>query len=129
MEIIVKGKKYRMIEIAREEVQQKRLQGESFLLVKEEDTLYYTPINRAVYCRQLRKDAVHLCERCSKFFDCEKVQARDISPESIIGKSKAIENFEFIKQGYEFVNSSAEIFVVYKCTNFQPEPKRRITTF
>lgn len=115
-------KKYKLIEVTKEELKKLRKGPKAGFVLKEGEKLYYTPIPKGINYVTHNVLGCHLCggngnackrllATCDENGGCAKVRA----------KSQGIENFPFISLGYETFGAKVDAFVVAYCQHFKVE--------
>ena len=131
---------YPLTEVSQEQLFLFRLSGIPGFVLKMEDSLYYTKVPKKCNLSKIQYNFEgHLCGLNSKVCShlspslyeggCEKVSDRSIEfysqPQlednfvSVLRDSKRIEKYDFIRCGVESFNTSLNVFIVFKCANYE----------
>ena len=120
---------YELSEISRDDLKEKRKTTTPGFVFKEVNKYYYTDINPTIRFVSECFLGYHMCSFGSK--DCKRLSAasdaeggcariRDINP--------CIENYSFIKKGFQTFNTKANCYVVLSCGHFSPcEDRKKIS--
>lgn len=117
---------YPLMEISVTEVQNLRKSDKPIFLYKENNALYYTEMPARLHsvellagshqCASVNNDCVRLSAESDANGGCRKVRDRYLR----------IENYDFIKKGYQVINTTNNCLVVLECSNFKAIPAREI---
>ena len=113
-------------EVTVKELQKLRRKGIPYLVIKKEGRFFYTKVNKRfslppVSSREhlCASSSIDICNRLNakpvKKGGCEKVKD---------GKDAHIEKYEYIRTGYETVNTEKSVFIVMKCDYHEDERVR-----
>ena len=75
------------------------------LVIKANGRFYHTQVTRHLTLNKRKMPRKHLCGACNTY--CQKV----------LDASKHIENYPFIKMGYEIFGTDKNVLVVYSCSD------------
>lgn len=115
-----------LTEVSVDAIQELRDSGNPVFLYKENNKLYYTELPAKIHydvllagehqCASATSDCRRLSAETDERGGCKKVRDRHLK----------LENYPFIKKGYQVFNTSNNCLVVLECKNFEETPSKQI---